>query len=236
MTNCPWDGFESAAIHFCERELCAWIEQPINTWSNLGYILMGIYLIRLALRENRRPLVAIGVIEILVGLGSFLFHASSTHFGEVIDVGAMYLLSCYALVWNLKRYLKKRDVELPNRSAVLLYSVLTVGSTVVVAVFRGAVGVWLFAIQLVLAGHFETTLARKFRDDISYRPLVALLITFGIAWSCWWLDVLKIVCNPDNHYFQGHAVWHVLNAFCFYFLYRFYAQIQPNSRTDLPDN
>lgn len=33
--------------------------------------------------------------------------------------------------------------------------------------------------------------------------------------------------RPTYHFLQGHAVWHVLNAFCFYFLYRFYLQSRP---------
>ena len=77
---CPWDALEPAAMHFCERELCGWITQPANTWSNLAYIIVGAWLIRLAFREGHRPLAAIGLIEILIGIGSFFFHMSSTHF------------------------------------------------------------------------------------------------------------------------------------------------------------
>ena len=51
--------------------------------------------------------------------------------------------------------------------------------------------------------------------------------TFLLAFGIWILDVKEIVCDAKNHFLQGHAVWHVLNAFCFYFLYRFYRQFQP---------
>ena len=101
---CPWDGHEPAALHWCERELCAWIEQPANTWSNLAYVIVGVVIWRRAQREHKRPLAAIGAIEVLIAFGSFYFHASSTYLGEVMDVSAMFLFSGYWLVFNLWRF------------------------------------------------------------------------------------------------------------------------------------
>jgi hypothetical protein len=37
--------------------------------------------------------------------------------------------------------------------------------------------------------------------------MAALLFGYGI----WWLDKLGIWCDPHNHYFNGHFVWH---CFC----------------------
>ena len=224
---CPWDGFEPAAVHFCERELCAWVTQPANTWSNIAYIIVGIVILRLTKRENRPKLVPIGIIAILLGLGSMVFHASSTHFGEVIDVGAMYLFSGYAMVFNLQRFLRKRGRPLSTGALWTLYLMIVSVSITCVAVFRGEVGIVLFAIQAVLAGHFEVQMRLKHHEHLDYRPLIWLLVVFAVAWGIWWLDILKIVCDPDNHVLQGHAAWHVLNSTCCYFLYRFYAQLPP---------
>jgi len=231
MNTCPWDDFEPAAVHFCERELCAWITQPANTWSNLAYIFMGAFIIWLANRENRESLAIIGWIEILLGMGSFLFHASSTHIGEVVDVGAMYLFSCYALLFNLQRFLKKKDKVLSVHTWGILYVGLVSASVTTIALFRGEVGVVLFAVQAIIAGHLEVRMFRVYREDLDYRPLVWLLVAFAVAWSVWWLDVLKIVCDPDNHFLQGHALWHLFNSTCCYFLYRFYAQL-PQFQTE----
>jgi hypothetical protein len=226
LTPCPWDGFETAAMHFCERELCGWITQPANTWSNLAYILVGAWLIWLALREGKRPLAAIGIIEILIGCGSFFFHMSSTHLGEVVDVGAMYLLTGYALVANLRRYLARVDVVLSRGVAVAIYVGLVSTSIAAIAVFKGEVGVWIFAIQAVIAGHLETRMYFKYGGESDYSPLKKLLGTFALAWAFWWLDLLGVLCDPDNHWLQGHAVWHLLNSAVFIFLYRFYAQVK----------
>ena len=225
MGTCPWDGFEPAAVHFCEQELCAWIEQPANTWSNLFYVIVGVVIVALAWRQGRKPLVAIGLIEIAVGFGSALFHASSTHVGEVVDIGCMYLFALYALLTNVQRRQVAVGRPWSLQRLVFLYIALSATSIVAVALLGGVVGIVLFAVQVILAGNLEHRIYRSHRPDgLSYRPLVYLLLCFSCAWAAWWFDLLKINCDPDNHVLQGHAVWHALNAFCFLFLYRFYRQ------------
>ena len=135
-TRCVWDDFEPAAVQFCEREQCAFIEQPANTWSNLTYIVIGVIICRVAPREGRTSLAALGVISIVLGLGSIFFHGSSTHIGEVIDVGAMYLLSSYVLVLNWRRLRRRHDE--PWRPGDIWAFVLLSGSAiVVVSAFKG---------------------------------------------------------------------------------------------------
>jgi hypothetical protein len=221
---CPWDGFETAAMHFCERELCGWITQPANTWSNLAYVIVGIWLIRLAYKEGHRALAAVGVIEILIGIGSFFFHMSSTHLGEVVDVGAMYLLVGYALVINLARYRLRVGRPLAPKMLVGLFIFLVTVSIISVAMYKGKVGIWVFAIQAVIAGHLEMRMYRHHGGEEDYGPIRGLLVCFGIAWAFWWLDLLGVFCDPDNHFLQGHAIWHVFNSAVFYFLYRFYSK------------
>ena len=224
-SNCPWDSFSPAALHFCEEELCAWIEQPANTWSNLAYIFIGAWLVRKALGDNRADLAVIGVIEILIGIGSFFFHMSSTHVGEVVDVGCMFLLVGYVLTLNTHRTLaKKRGFGLTFQHQLLAFGALVTLSVTVLLVFKGDIGVVFFAIQAVIAGHLEMRMKRKNPDPVSYRPLAHLLIVFGIAWAIWWVDILGIKCDPTNHVIQGHAAWHVINAWVFLFLYQFYRQ------------
>ena len=53
---------------------------------------------------------------------------------------------------------------------------------------------------------------------------MALLACFVVALAVWVPDYTRVLCIPDSHVLQGHATWHVVNSFCFYFLYRFYRQ------------
>lgn len=225
MSACPWDGYEPATSHFCEEELCAWIEQPANTWSNLAYVLVGVLLVVLALRARRKSLALIGAIEITVGVGSFLFHASSTRLFEVVDVGAMYLFSLYALLFNAKRLVEATGRTVSRSTLAALYVAAASVSVATVALLEAWVGVVLFSLQAVVAGLIELRLFRRHPDGVSRRPLIWLLVLFAIAWGAWWLDITGVVCDPSRHSVTGHAVWHLTNAWCFYFLYRFYAQL-----------
>ena len=223
--DCPWASFEQSEVQFCEEQLCDWITQPANTWSNLAYIFVGIYIINLAYKERNNFLSIIGYIEVVLGFGSFFFHASSTHIGEVIDVGSMYLFIAFTLVINLNRWLKEKDKNLSKNSQLVLFFGISIISILVVSIFKGTAGIVLFALLAIVSGHFETLLFVKYRKIHNYTPLLCLLLFFGLAWGVWWLDITKTVCNPTNHFIQGHAIWHILNSFCFLFLYKFYKQL-----------
>ena len=42
--GCPWSGFAPPDLKHCETNLAAWITTPANTWSNLAYIAVGVWL------------------------------------------------------------------------------------------------------------------------------------------------------------------------------------------------
>jgi hypothetical protein len=217
MIACPWSDWQPATIKFCENLLCSWITQPANTWSNLAYILVGILTYRLAERQGHSQLNYIGVMAVLVGLGSFFFHASSTFAGEVADVGAMFLFANYVLICNWRRW-RGVDWERMNR----WYTGLMAISMLLLLTLRW-VGILLFALLITVAGLIEIRLYWRDRGQVDYRPLAKLCGLFAAAFLLWSLDRRGILCDPDNHILQGHAAWHIINSFCFYQLYRFYA-------------
>ena len=221
---CFWDTLDPAVVHFCEEELCAFIEQPANTWSNLAYIFSGLVVTRLALKENQNHLSFIGIVAIIIGIGSFFFHMSSTHLGEIIDLGAMFFFSSYVLVINFRRYVHGNYGPWSS-TEIGIYLALALSGCLATYFFKGWVGTVYFAIQATIAGSLEIRILRFRKEGVSYKPLQKFILAFGIAWTLWWLDQLGIFCNPQNHIIQGHAGWHLCNSLVFYFLYRFYAQL-----------
>jgi hypothetical protein len=219
MSSCSWGGWPPATMHFCEELTCGLLVQPANAISSLAFVVAGLYLYRRAPR--RSLLLLFPVSAVLVGITSFLYHASWTFFFQVFDVSSMFMLSCLLLSFNAWRLGLIKDERLP-----FLYAGLLLSSILAMVTLKGKSGEILFAVEVVIYLLTEAVLA-KMRKETNYRWFLIAFGTFFAATAIWALDVREIVCDAGNHYLQGHAVWHVLNAFCFVFLYRFYEQFPP---------
>ena len=220
--TCPWDGLPPANLELCEADLCGWVTQPANTWSNVGFFLAGAWVLATSRREERPLAGAIGWLAIATGLGSIAFHATSTLAGQLVDQSAMLLESAFFVVASLASL-----VALSRARALVLYATLSLGAAAVMLVLPTA-GIALFASEMVAFGVLELVLLRR-GPRISYRPLVGVVVLFVVSYAAWWIDRLGVVCDPDNHVFGLHALWHFLGAASFPFWYRHFAQRTPRT-------
>jgi hypothetical protein len=216
MSAIPWFGWSPATMHFCEEITRGPLAQPANAVSSLFFVIVGWFLFRIAPRRN--VLLLFPVSAVLVGITSFLYHASWTFFFQVFDVSSMFMLSCLLISFNACRLGLVSRRRLPS-----FYLVLLGLSIAAMAAIRRKTGEYLFGAEIAVVAALEAALARR-GPATDYEPFLKALGIFLAAYALWLLDVHEIVCVPNNHFLQGHAVWHVLNASCFYFLYRFYAQ------------
>ena len=212
----PWFGWSPATMHFCEALTAGPLAQPANAVSSLAFCAVGVYLWRVM--KERNALLLFPISAFLVGITSFLYHASWTFFFQVFDVGSMFMLSCLLISFNAARL---RLVE-PKRLAVLYVGLLALSIAAMVTI-RGKSGEYLFGAEVAVVAALEVALARR-GGGTDYKPFLQALGIFLLAYGIWLTDVHELVCAPDNHVLQGHAVWHMLNAFCFYYLYLFYRQ------------
>lgn len=220
--DCPWSGVTPASIHYCEENLCGWVTQPANAWSNLGFVAVGLYLTwKAAQAPQTRALRLIGPIAVGVGLTSFAYHATYSFVGQLFDLGAMYCFSALLIVMNARRLGALQGAR-GNAAFVLLVGV----TTGLVALLR-VVGIPLFALQIAAALWLEHKARRASSTPIDFAPFRNALLTFAVAYGCWLLDFFKVVCDPRWHLLQGHALWHLLDAVIFVWLFRYYAQFTP---------
>lgn len=106
VIGCPWDSFRQSPLVFCEAIRCAWIKEPVNTWSNLAYIAAGIYmLVVIGWRSDRPLLRVLAVAAIVTGLGSAFYHASGIHAGMLADYSGMFLGTAALTALNVRRWL-----------------------------------------------------------------------------------------------------------------------------------
>lgn len=221
MPTCPWDGHTPSTFDFCEANVCGWVVEPANTGSCLAYVGVGLAVLHLCRAERAPNLAPIGVTAILVGVLSGAYHASRIFETEFLDLFSMYTFSTYALVVTLYR---KYGVN-PARLRWLYAAII--GVSLVLLVLVRPIGVVLFGAEVVLVLALEGSIRREDRAlgaRIDYRGMRHLLAFFVLALAVWIPDQTRLVCVPEDHVFQGHAAWHVINSACFYFLFRFYRQ------------
>mmetsp|Transcript_7748 Transcript_7748/g.10130 ORF Transcript_7748/g.10130 Transcript_7748/m.10130 type:complete len:188 (+) Transcript_7748:196-759(+) len=117
--GCPWAEWTRPNIKWCEENLCSYITTPANTWSNLSYIVFGIWMIYDASKrksqggkkEGSRTLTTIGFASIMVGVTSLIYHASYTAQGQFLDFVGMYMFAVIPVILNLRRlrFLTKKN-------------------------------------------------------------------------------------------------------------------------------
>lgn len=221
---------------FCEPVMHGVIRQPINTWSNLAFILAGALTVIVAMgdlasplakRENTNPMRSRWIYPgmyayaaALIGLGSMLYHASMVFTAQVADILGMYLLSTFMVLYNLSRAYK-----LKGRTFF--------GSFVGINIALGIVSTaWpvsrrpIFIAILVLILLSETLARKMVSSHLSMNMLLAALASLVIACVSWLLDTNGIFCLPDS-WMQLHSLWHIGMASAIWFLYLYYRSEQP---------
>lgn len=153
------------------------------------------------------------IAVMLVGVTSALYHASLTFFGQTLDVQSMYLVVLLALMVNVEALRRP-----PVSRALWLYALSNVALGVLLvtvpAVRRHAFGLALGGVVITEA----LVRARKLR--VHGLPfLLGALLTQGLAFGLWVLDLKKLVCEPHS-LLQGHAAWHLLGAVATLLLWR----------------
>jgi hypothetical protein len=216
--GCPWSDLSRAYppnVKWCEEQLCSWVVEPANTWSNMGYILVGLGLLVLGLRQQRRLVQWFGWAEIVVGVTSFVYHMAWNFLFQVFDFFGMYVFVALLLCLNLVRM-----GVLPRARLWPVYWAAVVGLTLITPVMaRVGAPIQLIVLSMVL-GILGTEWAMRGQGKLGLFWLSLGLLASAFAFSA--SDVSRFWCHPENHVFQGHAIWHVLGslslwASCFHY-------------------
>ncbi len=225
-----WAQFAPAtcrATHcFCEIPRAGQlILQPANSWSSFAFVAVGF---GISLSGTGRhaitpfagfPALWFALTAIVIGIGSFLLHATLTLWGQFADVVGMYLFSAFTLAYAVRRWR-----TLSNGAVVMLYlalSAVLVGFLTVIPETRR----WLFAVVLIADIAVELIFARPKRSGVMVRWYLYGIGLQASAFAIWILDLTRIWCDGAS-LVQGHAVWHVLNAAAVWTAYRYYRSEQ----------
>ncbi|MCB9764101.1 MAG: ceramidase domain-containing protein [Alphaproteobacteria bacterium] len=225
--GCPWYEWHQwlpPNIKWCEAATCGYASEPANTWSNIAYVIAGLWAMWAARDAEGRFVKAFGPAILLMGAFSFVYHATTNFPTQILDFVGMFVYMSLPQTLNLQRL---GWVSKARRG--LIYGVLVAGATALVILFY-VVG-WPF--QMLVTVLVLTTLAtealiwRQGQRDTRYGAMIASLVLILIASAFRELDHRRIWCDPNDHIWQGHALWHYFAAASVAALSRFYAQFRP---------
>ena len=81
-------GYPDASVSFCEDKYVKndYVAEYYNTISACSYILVGMFYYKTKLRKIGRSII-------LLGIGTGVLHCTLRYYGQIIDEGAMLMLS-----------------------------------------------------------------------------------------------------------------------------------------------
>jgi len=229
--GCPWWDLRATwgepNIKWCEATLCAWVNEPANAWSNLAYLAVGLWCAWRWHVTGSRAMGRFAWTTSLVGVFSFAFHATNNFATQLLDFVGMYVLAFLLVALNLQRvgWLLREQVGRVHMG-------LTVGCTLVVPVMRHVripYQLLVLVAVLVIVGT-EVYLSRRALQREVYRDFWWAVGFMALAAACSVADVTRVWCEPDNHWLQGHAAWHLLSALALLFAARHHAGLEAPSR------
>lgn len=228
--GCPWYGMYETwgppNVKWCEQTLCAVVNEPANTWSNLAFMIPAALYWVYHRRRGERDMSWLALSGFIMGGFSLMYHATNNALTQYFDFLGMYLFVFFMIAMNLMRLL-----GLDRRKLMVIYGLAVIGVTAATPLLR-QIG---FPIQAIVLGSVaalvltEYLSARAGSRPQSYRAYGGLAASYAVAITSSALDVTRTACDPHNHFLQGHAMWHVFGAVGMVFAFHHYRTIQQRS-------
>jgi hypothetical protein len=241
-----WFGpFMEVGRKFCETMHLGLIKQPANTWSNLGFVFAGLamawhltseqhhYNENMFRQESSFCGTFFSCLTVLLGPGSMALHASGTSLGAFLDMCSMYLIASF-----MASYATVRLFALRSMYFLLIFS-FSFGifmwvdrqSDIHFIFYHFGDTVFAFYILIIIIFEIINIKVRKLRHTNiwGFASFAALALAFFI-----WNRSLTggPWCDPES-IIQGHAIWHLLDAFALYCLFRYYVSEKTEPRLEI---
>ncbi len=220
---CPWYDMEQqfgpANVKWCEERVCALINEPANTWSNLFFILVGLFLIYRGYKSQTSSMkkfnILFGTTVTIMGSFSFIYHATNNYFTQILDFVGMYFYVYFLLCISLYHFkmMKARNAFYAFFCFVIVSIALIPASRYIHFPYHAIVGFAAVALTMLQV--------RGWLTDKNYpkKDLLICLGFFALGAGFSYSDVSRLFCDPSNHFVQGHAIWHLCSALGTWFSY-----------------
>ncbi|MCT4642845.1 MAG: ceramidase [Bacteriovoracaceae bacterium] len=211
-------------VNWCEPTQCSLINEPANTWSNLAFIIPGIFIFLLSKTLKNKLHMTLGISIIVMGAFSFIYHATNNFATQFLDFFGMYAFTGTLISINLYRLSSTL-----NKYRASTYIIIYLLNIALFFVFH----YWILSIQfsvilnVLVALTLEIINFIKNQDKtIKYTNLFLLVLFMAVAQTFSLLDHKRIWCEPDNIILHGHALWHFFAGIASWFSYKYYKQFK----------
>ncbi|KAL0251713.1 hypothetical protein GEMRC1_000925 [Eukaryota sp. GEM-RC1] len=223
---------------FCERiNNDSFCRQRSNAWSSLSFSFVGAWMLydyTKHLTGNGKDSIQLlnmgmmAIISIILGTGSYLYHATLTLLGERADGLGMHFIGLYLAVFSIVRLFKaiadvyKFKMNLHLNFALVFYPLFILVTIANILKARWGKLTWIIMggeIAVVFVAEAITSYIRQKRPSDYYLLAATAFVASYIMWN---LDVHDIICYPTS-LFQGHAIWHIGLAVSVWSLYSLYS-------------
>lgn len=186
-------GNKDTSVTFCEETYknSKYVAEFYNTLSGISYSLVGLYFYKQKMKD-------IGLILIILGLGTCILHATQRFYGQWLDEGSMITL-CFFIIKKLRLRLNKTTENKILYFLLIGYLYLQRFFCYFLILFTGLL-IYIYR------------LAQKI--DINKKYFQIYLYVFIFSAVCWALD--QVMCQYVKLYYL-HAVWHIGTSIAIYF-------------------
>ena len=230
--SCYWfssaEKFGAPNVDWCEESLCHWISEPANTYSNILFLILAFYILSQALRAKQKELIWFAPAMFVIGMCSSLYHLSNNYLFQFFDFVGIYLFTLWALTLNLRRLklISSQHQIITMVTLVVIFSSLV--HIMYLNNFYYQILIVLIALMIITT-EFMCYIKNK---GSSYRYLLIGFLIIFIAQVFSQLDRYRVLCDSKNHFFQGHAIWHLLAAIGLTFTYKHFEQFNFRSKIE----
>ena len=184
-------GEPDASVHFCEDKYVKndYVAEYYNTISALCYILVGIFYYKTKLKK-------IGMSIIFLGIGTGILHCTLRYYGQILDEGAMLVLS-----FNIINKIRDRQ-NLQELSNIYLYFLV-----VFYLIFHTKFYIFFSMFSSLQIYTYYLIKTRVNKDNSKSDIYISSYINiFLFSLFCWILD--QLFCEYVKHLYL-HAIWHI---------------------------
>ncbi len=219
--GCPWHSFTEKVgapnIKWCEETICSIVSEPINTWTNLSYLLVGVIVFIMAKNTGSSDKKWFGPIVFIMGACSFFYHMSNNYISQLFDFIGMYFMLFWIFMINSRRagWISK------SQKYILYWSLCIVFTALVHFMYTRALP---FQNLVVLAALMiftsEVYCYRKGNRPETYKflMLATIFIIIGEVFSL--MDLYRVICLSDYPLLQGHGIWHLFGGLSMFYAYK----------------